>query len=88
MAHGVPDSDVDAFMKLISRQATLVTPARRVPLNVRDPKDVQVLATAFGGGADYLVTGDNDLLSLAGDSRLGPLRIVTVVEFLRVLHMD
>jgi putative PIN family toxin of toxin-antitoxin system len=62
--------------------APRVTPAPVVPLRVRDPKDVEILAAALGGEADYLVTGDADLLELRDDPRLGPLRIVTAAQFL------
>jgi predicted nucleic acid-binding protein len=43
-----------------------------------------VLAAALGN-ADYLVTGDDDLLVLADDPRLGQLRILTVTAFLNIL---
>ena len=33
----------------------------------RDPFDVQFLEVAVAGGADFLVTGDNDLLALASE---------------------
>jgi putative PIN family toxin of toxin-antitoxin system len=65
--------------------AERITPASPLPLAVRDPKDEPILATALDGKADYLVTGDKDLLVLAGDPRLGTLRIVTVAEFLAIL---
>ena len=55
---------------------------------MRDPKDEPILAAALGGGADYLVTGDADLLIYRGDSRLGSLQIVTVHQFLAVLDRD
>jgi len=48
---------------------------------IRDPKDIHLLA-ALGGDADYLITGDADLLVLAGDPTLGPLRIITARAFL------
>lgn len=56
------------------------------PLRVRDPKDDHILAAALGAGVAYLVTGDDDLLSLAGDPRLGALRIVTARTFLAALE--
>ncbi len=62
-----------------------VIPAPTIPLTVRDPKDAKIVAAALGGEADYLVTGDDDLLVLARDPRLGRLRIVTVAAFLAVL---
>lgn len=33
---------------------------------LRDPDDLPVLALLIGSGADYLITGDKDLLLLAG----------------------
>lgn len=44
-----------------------------------------ILASALGSKADYLVTGDADLLALQGEQALGSLRIVTVAVFLRDL---
>ncbi|HET9234819.1 MAG TPA: putative toxin-antitoxin system toxin component, PIN family, partial [Candidatus Eisenbacteria bacterium] len=62
--------------------ATRVNPTPTVPVPLRDPKDEPILAAALGGAADYLVTGDNDLLIHQSDPRLGNLRIVTVLQFL------
>jgi len=61
-----------------------VVPVARLPLAVRDPKDAPILAAALGG-ADFLVTGDKDLLVLRDDPRVGGLRIVTAGEFLDIL---
>ena len=33
--------------------------------SLRDPADQQILATLRASGADYLITGDKDLLALA-----------------------
>jgi len=52
---------------------------------VRDVKDEKILASAIEGAADYLVTGDADLLILNGNPALGTLKIVTVRDFLAVL---
>jgi putative PIN family toxin of toxin-antitoxin system len=65
---------------------TVHMPARppRTP-PCRDPFDVPFLQLAVAGKADYLVTGDLDLLSLAGDfSR----PIITAEEFLNVLATE
>jgi putative PIN family toxin of toxin-antitoxin system len=51
----------------------------------REPGDDKLLVCAIGGNADYLVTGDHDLLVLAGDPPLGALQIVTPADFLRLL---
>jgi predicted nucleic acid-binding protein len=35
-----------------------------VSIPLRDPDDLPILAAALAAGADVLVTGDNDLLSI------------------------
>ena len=47
----------------------------------RDPKDNFLLALAKDGNADYLITGDNDLLVL---KEFGKTKIVTLTEFAAV----
>jgi putative PIN family toxin of toxin-antitoxin system len=84
----VPDDELQALFSLLETQARRVPLQEPLPLQVRDPKDNHILAAALGGRADYLVTGDDDLLSLAGDARLGPLEIVTVRVFLDVLPVS
>ena len=51
---------------------------------VRDKKDEMVLGTAIEVGADFLITGDKDLLELAGRKVLGRLKIITVKEYLEL----
>ena len=48
----------------------------------RDPFDVPVLELAIAGDADFLVTGDRDLLSLA---KRFPVAIVKLESFLALL---
>ena len=45
----------------------------------RDPKDNFLLAIAKDGKADYLLTGDNDLLDL---KKFGKTKIITIVNFI------
>ena len=75
---------VELFVGLAA--APLVAPSSTIPLPLRDPKDEHILAGAIGGNADYLVTGDADLLVLQGDPRLAPLQIVTAAQFLAILE--
>jgi putative PIN family toxin of toxin-antitoxin system len=53
---------VDSFMFL----ADMVEPDNEQDANLRDAGDQQVLATLRVSQADYLITGDKDLLALAG----------------------
>ncbi|MEA2524996.1 MAG: uncharacterized protein QOF73_2223 [Thermomicrobiales bacterium] len=68
----------------LTRPAPLHLP---LPVAVRDAKDEAILAAALGGDAGFVITGDNDLLTLAGDPRLGSLRIVTARSFLDLLSI-
>ncbi len=52
---------VDSFMFL----ADIVEPDGGQDENLRDPADQQVLGTLRVSQADYLITGDEDLLALA-----------------------
>jgi len=56
------------------RQNTIVpVPKHTLAIKVRDPDDAWVLASAVAGGANVLVTGDKDLLSIA---KHAPLKIL------------
>lgn len=56
-----------------------------IPAIARDPKDDYLLAYALVGLADYLVTGDDDLLSLR---TVGRVRIVSPRDFVRELRLQ
>ncbi|MDR2838886.1 MAG: putative toxin-antitoxin system toxin component, PIN family [Azonexus sp.] len=62
----------DSFMFL----ADIVEPQGQQDPNLRDAADQPVLLTLIAAKADYLITGDKDLLALAGQ-----YSIVTPAEF-------
>jgi len=84
--YGLIRQDIEDFLELVDRTAVMVTPSRSLPIQVRDKTDEKVRAAALGGKADYLVSGDQDLLVLRDDPGLGQLKIVTVREFLDILR--
>ena len=47
-----------------------------------DPADNMILNTAYDGRADYIVSGDLDLLRI---ERFKQIKIVTVIQMLRLL---
>ncbi len=65
------------FTALISLCRILLEPGR-ARIKCRDPDDQKFLDCAAAGRADFIVTGDPDLLSL---KRVGKRRIVTAREF-------
>lgn len=83
--YDVSEREREALLRRIDRTAAEVNPRRRPAIPVRDAKDEKILALALAGRADYLVTGDEDLLVLRDDPRLGKLKVVTAREFLHIL---
>ena len=63
------ENDILDLVDALALLADLVDPAADAgpvsTLLLRDPADLPVLGTLLASGADYLVTGDKDLLALA-----------------------
>jgi putative PIN family toxin of toxin-antitoxin system len=76
------DGDVAAIVALLLVRGLLVIPQRRIEV-CRDRSDNLVLEAAVAGQADYIVTGDEDLLVLR---LFEGIRIVEPAEFLRALE--
>lgn len=66
------------FIDTLAIQAELVEPETLDPNVSRDPADVPVLGTLVAARADYLITGDDDLLALSDR-----YSIVTPADFWR-----
>ena len=58
-------TDFEDLMDILSIQAEVVDPKELPNDTVRDVADVPVVGTLVAGNADYLVTGESDLLALA-----------------------
>ena len=73
--------DVEVVLERLRREGEVVTvePSRH---RSRDPKDDALLDLAVSGRADWLVTGDGDLLVLGA---IGTTRIVTPVVFVEAV---
>jgi putative PIN family toxin of toxin-antitoxin system len=71
---GLPKRQIEEIVAFLSSYVTttkLKKPAR-LP-TVRDPDDARILAEAVGANADVLITGDKDLLLVAGESPISIL---------------
>lgn len=75
----VPKGHVRDIEKLLRRYHVEPVPQKDPPVEVRDPDDAVVLASAITAGAEVLVTGDDDLLDVAGP--VEAVRIVTPRRF-------
>jgi putative PIN family toxin of toxin-antitoxin system len=90
LARRIEQADAEELISLLRRIAEVIptiTPGimQAIPNITRDAKDDYLLAYALVGRADYLVTGDNDLLSLGEVARL---RIVRPSDFLKILSSE
>ena len=56
--------DFEDQIETLAIQATMIEPANVRPGTVRDAGDPLVLGTLLASRADYLITGDDDLLAL------------------------
>lgn len=79
----LPAATVTAIEGLLREGEVIPKPRKPSDLEVRDPDDRWVLASAIAGRADVLVTGERDLLEVAARS---PLRIVDPRGFWTLLR--
>ncbi len=59
------DADFTDLVDILAIQADAVEPLTLPPDAVRDAANIPVLGTLLAAKADYLITGDQDLLALA-----------------------
>ncbi len=84
LASRILPADVAALESLLADAAEMVPELPEpFPAVGRDRKDDYLIPHALLGQADYLVTGDNDLVSLG---EIETLRIVRPAQFLAVLQ--
>ena len=69
LRHGLTMVEIDDLVDVLSIQAEVIEPLPVVEPDLRDVNDQPVLGTLLAAlkisGADYLITGDKDLLALA-----------------------
>jgi putative PIN family toxin of toxin-antitoxin system len=70
---GLPPGIVREIDEFLREYEVVPKPATRAAVPQRDPDDQWVVASAVGGRADVLVTGDRDLLDIGADA---PIKIV------------
>jgi putative PIN family toxin of toxin-antitoxin system len=67
--HGLTAAEIDDLVDALSIQAEVIAPALGAQPDLRDTDDQPVLGTLLAAlkasDADYLITGDKDLLALA-----------------------
>ena len=80
----LPPETIEEILDLYTKNSRKVIPAHLDARACRDPKDIPVIGTCVSGTADFLVSGDKDLLVLKA---FGSIRIVTPREFYELDRM-
>ena len=83
--YAVGPQDVDDLLTLLSSRALVAGKGRTVSAPLRDPKDNPILTYALESHADYVVTGDHDLLVL---ERFQEIPIVSPAAFAALLKTN
>ena len=78
----VPEETVVEIIALLEKQERASLPASMPEIVIRDPDDLAVVAAAIESKAEYLVSGDKDIISLVP---LNKIRVVTPREFWEVI---
>ncbi len=81
----LPEQYVEQFIGLISYQAIVVNPIRKITQIKSDPTDNIYLECAIAGRAAYIISGDKHLLGLV---EYQGIPIISPAEFLVVLRLD
>jgi predicted nucleic acid-binding protein len=82
LALKVPEDTVIEMIALLRKQEITIHPATVPQIVIRDLDDLPVLAAAIESKADYLVSGDKDIISLFP---LKEIKIATPREFWTVI---
>lgn len=80
--YAIDQETIETTLALLAIRGELVHPTHRVKIS-RDPKDDMLIEAAIAGHADFLITGDEDLLVL---KRHEGVRMVTPRTFLAALQ--
>jgi len=75
------EKDIEKLLELFSTYGVLYKTKSRIK-SCRDPKDNFLLSLAVDSGADYLATGDKDLLEIR---KVGKTRIISLHELEEIL---
>ena len=77
----VTNEEREEFLETLIERAVLIEIVDNVQ-ECRDPKDDQVLELALNGEAQYIITGDRDLLVL---NPFRNIRVIKVEDFLKTI---
>ena len=82
---GMTEGEIGEAVLALVLSSDIRKPKSRFKVVKEDPSDDMIINAACDGHADYIVSGDSDLLRLKG---FRGIRIVTVAEILEIVRSD
>ena len=79
----ITDSEVNRFLSSLTKISKIIQDKPRFKIIIEDPDDDVILNAAYNGKADYIITGDKDLLTW---KKFKSIKILNVPELLEVLR--
>lgn len=79
----VPDTVVQDIIGYMRKNGDIVEPHEMDDSICRDKDDIKIIGTALKGKAQFIITGDDDLLTL---KTIGDIRIITPRRFWEILR--
>ena len=78
----IGDEELDVFFRIIYAFCRMAKIERQAQSEIRDPKDLYLLSLAESINADYIVSGDADLLDLRQHKQTKLLKLIEFRKFL------
>jgi len=79
----ITNSEVNRFLSSLTKTSKIIQDKPRFKIIIEDPDDDVILNAAYNGKADYIITGDKDLLTW---KKFKNIKILNVPELLEVLR--
>lgn len=80
---GVPPGTIEEAEEFLRREGDVIAEAAPLGIELCDPDDIPILEEAVAGRVRFLVTGDRDLLAIAGRA---PVSVVSPRGFWEALR--
>ena len=82
---GVDETMIEGYLLRLMEISEIVAPKKIEETPLRDRDDIKILECAVSGSSNYIVTGDQDLLTLI---EYRGIRILRSIEFLNLIKRD
>ncbi len=79
---GIDEKEIEGYILRLMEISEIVVPERIEETPLRDRDDIKILECAVSGSSNYIITGDQDLLTL---TEYRGIRILRSIEFLNMI---